>query len=92
MWSGSIIQTGCEITLLHAQFESSTGTCNNGALVGQGIREENNCFTSQLTVQVTPDLVGRTIKCSIDYGREVALINTTILHLTTGMLICLHHQ
>ena len=87
MWSGSIIQTGCEITLLHAQFESSTGICNNGAVIGLGVREENNCYTSQLTIQVTPDLDGRTVDCSVDYGPQgggVTVINTTTLLLSTG--------
>ena len=54
VWSGSVISQGCEITLLHAQFDSSTGICNNGAVVGQAVREENNCYTSQLVIQVTP--------------------------------------
>ena len=87
VWSGSIMESNCEIALSHIQFLSSLEYCNNRAVVGQGISEENNCFTSLLTIRASSDLEGRTITCSVDYISNVTLINTTNLHFTTGNVI-----
>lgn len=86
MWKGNIV-AGCEIALLHNQFNTDFGTCNNGAVVGRGVRNESNCYTSQLTVLVTPDLNGRTIECHSDDGVREILVNFTTLLLTRGILI-----
>lgn len=86
VWRGSVIAAGCEVTLVHAQFGTSAafGVCNNGAVVGRGTRVDNSCYSSQLSVYVSPDLDGRTIDCSVDDGREVSLINSTTLLLSRG--------
>ena len=84
MWKGNVL-VGCEVALLHNQFDTDFGTCNNGAVVGRGVRNENNCYTSQLTVLVTPDLNGRTIECHNDNGIQETPVNSTTLLLTTGL-------
>ena len=46
-----------EIELLHSRFTSESedeafGYCNDGAIVGRGLRVENNSYTSQLNVKL----------------------------------------
>lgn len=84
------MQAGCVIILRHSQFVSghkTAGICNNGTIVGQIIREENNSYTSQLIVLMTPDLIGRTVECAANNGTEENLIGVTTLLLTTGMSV-----
>ena len=60
-----------EIILLHSRFNRTGGTnntCNNGAIVGQSLRVEDDHYTSQLCVRVIHDLVGKTIECIYDNG------------------------
>ena len=73
------------ITLFHSQFSGGTvGTCNSGAIVGRSIRVENNCYTSQLNIFVSPNVIGRDVFCAYDNGlNEVDVGNSTVT-LTTG--------
>ena len=88
VWSGSIMESNCEIALPHIRFLSSLEYCNNRAVVGQGISEGNNCFTSLLTIiRASSGLEGRSIICSVDYVSNVTLINTTNLQFTSGNII-----
>ena len=83
VWNGNAF-SGCqqdEILLLHHQYARQgglSGTCNNGAIVGQslGVNVQGNNYTSQLTVTVTPETAGKTITCAYDAltGQD----NTTI--------------
>ena len=55
VWRGTAFScenSNDEIVLLHSQFVNGTlGTCNNGTIVGQDIRVENDTYyTSQLSV------------------------------------------
>ena len=83
VWGGSVMGTGCEITLFHG-YPGSYTICNNGAVVGRGVEVNNNCFTSQLTILLTPDLNQRTIQCSVDTGVEEFSIGRAQLLLITG--------
>ena len=71
VWSGTAL-SGClrnEILLQHHQFTPTggpTGTCNNGAIVGQSLSVQGNNYTSQLNVTITPETAGKTIMCSYD--------------------------
>ena len=71
LWNGTAF-SGCpqdEILLHHSYFTSaggSTGTCNNGAIVGQSLGVQGNSYTSQLNVTITPETAGKTIMCAYD--------------------------
>ena len=81
------METGCQILLPHIYPDSYHSIlCNNGAVVGRGVEVNNNCFTSQLTVLLTPDLNQRTIQCSVDTGVEVIAIGAALLLFTTGSI------
>ena len=40
--------------------------CNNGAIVGQILSVQDNNYTSELNVIITPETAGRTIMCAYD--------------------------
>ena len=87
VWSGSVIEVGCEIVLYHNRYEimsGASGECNNGAISGRSIEVINNSYTSQLTIQVSNDLDRRTVECSHDNGIEATLINSSTLLITKG--------
>lgn len=74
LWDASFLDPDCDIDFSHRQFMTETRKqCNNGAIVAEAIEVNNNCYTSQLVVSVTPDLNNGTINCSRD---NVTLIST----------------
>ena len=82
-----------EILLLHQRFrlDGAFGTYNNGTIVTQSIRVQNGSYTSQLSVNVSDDVIGKTIECAYDsYINGTAIGNTVgsfTVPLITGMLI-----
>ena len=87
VWSGSVIEAGCEIILFHNQYGSQTGAsdeCNNGAVSGRSIEAVNGSYTSRLTIRVSNDLDRRTVECLIDDGVEAISINASTLLITKG--------
>ena len=85
VWRGTVLNctmSDHEIVLLHSRFESDRGTlrtCNNGAIVGQSLRVENNsCYTSQLNITVSPEMIGETIECAHDHGTTNTIGSLTI--------------
>ena len=67
------ISSNNEITLLHSRFNTDTGnntTCNDGKILGYSLPVDNssNCYISQLCIMVTPDMIGKTIRCAYDDG------------------------
>ena len=72
MWAGSAFIQGSDITLRHAEFADKTavGECNNGGIVGRGIRANESIYTSHLNVTLTPEVIGKTVSCSFDDGSE----------------------
>ena len=85
-WSGTAF-SGCqqnEILLQHHQFTpigGPTGTCNNGAIVGQSLGVQGNNFTSQLNVTIIPETAGKTIMCDYDplTGQNFTIKFSTII-------------
>ena len=71
IWNGTAF-TDClqnEITLLHSRFSSTGdfGWCNKGAIMARSLgAEENNNYTSQLNITLTPYIAGKTIMCAYD--------------------------
>ena len=96
VWSGSAFMCqGGEIPLRHVGFLEAGGECNNGAVIGRGIEIINNCYTSQLSVLLSPELIGRTITCSVDDGLSSSLVEvgTSNLTISTSKFlewICIH--
>ena len=77
----------CNVILRHTQFalETAVDTCMDGAVIGTGLRPEDNCYTSTLDVLVSSNLDGRVVQCEHDDGSSTTVIGTVILRLTTGM-------
>ena len=90
VWGGSAF-SGCssannKIVLLHSRFEHglAVGKCNNGEIIGRGIRQVGLNYTSQLIVylNVNSTLRGKTVECFHDDGlyNEVTVDNYTIIY------------
>ena len=77
--------TGCsDITLRHANFSAKiTIECGNIRATGEGLYEDNDCYTSELMVLVRPSI---TIECAVDDGTAERVINTSELIISSGML------
>ena len=89
IWKGTAFDctgTDNEIVLLHASSSSSPLQCNDGAIQGRIVRTINNTYTSQLTVAVTNELLGRSINCIHDSisSDSTIIIGSTPLTITTG--------
>ena len=85
IWRGTALEcseAGNEIVL----FQSTTaqGECNNGAIVGRVIRAENNSYTSQLTVTVNTEMIGRNISCIHDNGVSANVVGSSVLDIAIG--------
>ena len=82
VWRGSAFacsDIGNTILLTHSLYGMSiTQGCSNGALVGEGIGNNGNDYTSQLSVMADSDLNGTTIECvrspSTVIGRDTILV------------------
>lgn len=86
VWSGGFFSecdTDAVIALLHNRFDlhagvlNSTKSCNGGSVVGQAIRvlstnTKNVKYTSQLTVNVSSEMIGQNISCGYDNGVNVS--------------------
>lgn len=79
--------SNCELSISHAQFLENPEYCNNEDIMGQGLVQENNCYTFQLTIQANSVVEGRTIDCKVDINGSEILINSTTLHFTRGNFI-----
>ena len=87
VWRGSALdcpETNNEITLLHSGNSTVQGSCNGGALTATIIRIERNSYTSQLTVNVSADMIGLNITCSYDSGGDTIEIDSVEVTVTEG--------
>lgn len=88
IWKGSAfdcILSGNEILLLHINYIGGTvRTCNNGQIVGRSLGVTNNCYTSQLDVNITAEIEGGTVECVYESGSATEVIGSSLLSLTTG--------
>ena len=86
VWQGSVFKCPSSqdsISLIHSR-SSNIKTCNGAAISGQIIRVEDNCYTSQLNVNVSSDMIEESIECAHDNGTQ-SLIGNISLSLTTGI-------
>ena len=89
LWTGSAFncpQDGSEITLRHRLFASNQalGICNNGDITGHGIRVDNDCFTSQLSVTVSGSFDNKTVQCAIISNEGTRTIGESLLSVASG--------
>ena len=93
VWEGTAFdcsETANEIALRHSQFNSpggqTPGDCSGGALVAYAIREEQDCYISQLNATISADLNDMTVECAFetDGMNAQTLINTSTVNITTG--------
>ena len=86
-WKGTAFDclvTNNEIILFHSINSTSQRECNNGAVTGHLIHADNNLYTSQLTVRVSSEMIGRSISCIHDSGGATNAIGSSLLNITTG--------
>ena len=87
VWTGSIFESGCEITLIHREYTQNGGAravCNSGDVVGESISVEDNCYRSQLSVEVSTRINGSTVECTIDDGVTTTLIGMKTILISRG--------
>ena len=97
VWRGSAFNcTNDEIVLQHKRFssdsENGVHACNNGLITAQSLTvdEEQRVYTSQLSVNVTDDLIGKSIECVHDNVSNSTIVgslnitNSTDYELSTG--------
>ena len=87
IWQGSAFDCTAQlnqILMRHTSFESGTmGLCNGGAIVGRSLGVNGSVYTSQLTVSVTSNLIGRMIECAYSLiGATVIPVNSTMIAIT----------
>ena len=103
VWRGSAFNcTNVEIVLQHKHFTSENGVhaCNNGLITVQilTVDEEQRVYTSQLSVNVTDDLIGKSIECVHDNVSNSTIVgslnitNSTDYELSTGKAQRVHGQ
>ena len=84
IWEGTAFNCdGNDILLRHDRFTDSGGVsdiCNDGNIVGRSTGvENNNCYTSELNVMVSPSLNNKTVVCT---HSSFSLINIGVSVLT----------
>ena len=87
--------TNNEITLLHSRFNTSSGingTCNNGEILGYSlpVTDSSECYTSLLCITVSPDMIGKHVKCAYDNGttaKEIGSYTVEQCHATTVITV-----
>ena len=92
LWSGTAFNCPTEnsvILLRHSQFaklnNQAFGICNNGDIVGYGIRAANNCYTSQLNVTVRESFNNKTVQCAfISSEGTSTIIGESLLSIISG--------
>ena len=91
MFKGDLLNcsnTNDDIALLHSRFDNGTnGTCNDDKILGQSllVNVSSNCYTSLLCIMVSPDMVGKSIRCVHDNGMtEEDIGNVSIPSSTTA--------
>ena len=95
IWGGTAFQcTGESITLRHSDFGSSSaaGECNSGQIIGHGISQENNCYTSELNVTLSEGLVGETVTCGINGASPTSIHSIVLATSTSKHNTCMHME
>ena len=89
VWKGSALRdcSSGRISLRHGKFLNSgyaNGTCNNGAIWASITSANGNSFKSQLVINTSLELDGKSIECAADDGIVEAVIDTATINIITG--------
>ena len=88
IWTGTAIecQETSVITFIHLRRFTDIRGCNNGSIVGRGIRVERPCFTSQLSITIDSSMEGDIVECFYDDGMDASgsLIGNSTIAITSG--------
>ena len=82
------------IVLPHSLFSLPQGikkSCNNGAIIARSLHGGNRIYTSQLSVTVTPELIGDVIECAHDNGTDIIDVVGIAINDTGVNLFVLNH-
>lgn len=96
VWQGSAFNCASnEIALRHQRYsseEGALGECNGGSILGRSLRIAGGSFyTSQLSVRVSHEVMGKTVECILDDINSTSrLIGNAIVpvNITTGWCHC----
>ena len=90
IWQGTLFDL-CQdgsITLRHTQFRNGRGTTrlcgSSGVVNGRGIGVEGDVYTSQLTINVSSEMQGKTVACVHNNGSSMTTVGSSQILLTTG--------
>ena len=90
IWRGSAFNCSSSNNEIVLLFNGSAGdeTCNGEMITGRVIKREGNNYTSQLSVILSSDLIGKGIECASSNGLHITAISNTsldiILRMTCG--------
>lgn len=89
LWTGTAFDCATNgIILRHerfAQLGGAVGECNNGAIDGQSVGVENNCYTSEIAVTVSATFNNKTIQCIHNSGSGIITIGTSMITIFEGL-------
>ena len=87
VWQGTAFDCGGNsIVLVHNLYRSTgaSGRCNNDAILGRSVSADGDCYTSELTVRVSPSLTNKTVSCFHGSGRGPIHIGSSTLTVKEG--------
>ena len=89
VWRGTAFNClSQEIVLLHSRFADGTfGVCNGQDIVAKSVSVNDNNYTSQLNVTLTPNIAGKIIECAHDDTSNITIhVQFSALAPATGKL------
>lgn len=86
IWTGTAIdcQETSVITFIHLRRFTDIRGCNNGAIIGHGIRVEPPRYTSQLSITIESSMEGDIVECIYNDGMDASLIGNSTIAITSG--------
>lgn len=96
LWNGTAFDCPTnEIILRNSRFSTGgiSDDCNNGAITGQSVRVDNNCYTSQLNVAVSASLNNKTVRCTLNSndGTAITVGEASLTVISGWTLMCVVH-
>ena len=91
VWKGGVLAMDCnsEVSLRHGQFIESgytNATCNGGDVFARIVNITESCYISQLIVNTSLSLNGKSVECAFDNGAIEETVNSMVIRLTTGAI------
>ena len=101
VWRGTAFDcTSGEISLLHRAYAETSvlrayGECNNGLITAKSLSvADSMCYTSQLNITISNDVIGKSIECHYDDSNTTTLQlvgATNIITSKSNKLILYHY-